>query len=407
MKSLLFLSPLYAEEHGGAEISTRILFEELLKKGFDVKIASLNSISGNPKILKIPYSNLIPKKFIIPTTAITDKVLELGLKKLIQKQKPDLIHIQDMSIVNAGVKVSEKFNIPVIITVRDYRFISNVVDFDDGRELSVPTDDEYKDYIKKMMKKRKYPFFLFPLIYLIFKDRNKIILDSIKKCDRIISISHFIKNLLINNQVDKNKISVVHTFTNPLDKCLIKKSSKEIIIFSPGRLVEAKGFDWLIKSFSLALKSNKNIKLIIAGKGPLENELKNLADNLGISDNVEFIGKINFGEMSKYYSISDFVVVPSLWPEPLGRVAFEAFSLKKPVIASNTGGIPEIVSNKEGILVETGNIKELADKIILLSKNKELREKFGKAGYKKFIDIENVENGVSNHIKIYDGLIKK
>jgi len=230
---ILFLLSLYGEMIGGAEVSTRVLFEGLSKKGIIVKIATIsNKTHSDINIINIPYSNIIPKKLIIPTTYITDKILELGLNKIIKKEKPNIIHIQDFSLINPGVKIAKKYNLPCIITVRDYRFLSNIAEFDDGRPLRELSDKEFGELLDKMLKRRNYPSYYYPVLYFLLRKQTKRILESIKKCDRVISISYFLKKLLKEQRVQKDKINVIHTFTKPNKIIKSNTKHKETIIFS-------------------------------------------------------------------------------------------------------------------------------------------------------------------------------
>ena len=106
------------------------------------------------------------------------------------------------------------------------------------------------------------------------------------------------------------------------------------------------------------------------------------------------------------HKISDIIVMPSQWEEPFGRVAAEAGAASKPIVASNIGGIPEIIEHgKNGFLVEKGDLDSLVKFVKKLIKNKRLREKMGKKGReiigKKFSN----EMHVKKIEKIYEGLL--
>lgn len=123
-----------------------------------------------------------------------------------------------------------------------------------------------------------------------------------------------------------------------------------------GRLSWEKGFDTAIIAFSLLKKKGFNTHLIIAGDGPERRTLQNLVDQLDLKDSVQFTGEI-LRDSEVIFSLinqSTFVVMPSLF-EAFGLVALEAMQMGRPVIASDIGGLPEIVSHKElGLLVPLG-----------------------------------------------------
>lgn len=150
-----------------------------------------------------------------------------------------------------------------------------------------------------------------------------------------------------------------------------------------GNLVKLKSVDLLIKAIPIIKKSIPNIHIFIGGSGPQENELKNLVKELRIEENVNFLGFVSGDEKYSYYKSTDVFVFPSLY-EAFGIVLLEAMACCKPIVASNVGGIPFVVEDgKTGLLFESGNVKDLAEKVITLLKDKGLRDKMGEAGRDK------------------------
>ena len=201
-----------------------------------------------------------------------------------------------------------------------------------------------------------------------------------------------------NNDIKKNII----TINNPCPdwKPIKKTLHKEIILFAPGRLEHYKGFHILINSINDIIKKYKNIKLIIAGTGNYKDQLKQLTNKLKLNNYIEFTGKLSYDKIKEHYFNSDIIVLPSIWPEPMGRIQLEAISAGKPIIASNIGGIPEIVNDKTGILVKP-NKDELTRAILKLIKNKKLRLKLGREANKLYGKF-NQERFIEKIIKIYN-----
>lgn len=167
----------------------------------------------------------------------------------------------------------------------------------------------------------------------------------------------------------------------------IRKNHK--IIFYAGRLVEKKGINYLLGAMPTVLKKQKNCTLIIGGEGAEEKNLKNLAENLKVRDNVRFIGKISHHKLPSYFKGADIFVLPSIVDskgetETLGVVLIEAMACGTPVIGSRVGGIIDVIDNGiNGFLVKQKSSKQLAEKIIKLLSNTALRERMGKQGRKK------------------------
>jgi len=142
------------------------------------------------------------------------------------------------------------------------------------------------------------------------------------------------------------------------------------ILFSTGRMVERKGFRYLIEAFSLVLKSYPNTVLILGGDGPEKQNLKNSIMKLNIGNNVIFPGFIPDDLFPNYLKASDIFILPSITDrsgdkEGLGLVLVEAMACGTPVIGTNVGGITDIITDGyNGFLVPEKRSKELADKIV-------------------------------------------
>jgi len=142
--------------------------------------------------------------------------------------------------------------------------------------------------------------------------------------------------------------------------------------------VPVKGPEFLVKASKYIISKYPDTYFMFTGDGPLEQDLKRKALEMGISDNIIFLGWRD--DLAKIISIYDIFVLPSL-NEGMGRVLVEAMALGKPIVASGIGGIPDLVIHgKNGFLVPPKNPKELAKYIQVLLENKDKREKMGLAG---------------------------
>ena len=126
----------------------------------------------------------------------------------------------------------------------------------------------------------------------------------------------------------------------------------------------------------------------------------------GLESSVFFTGWISQKKMRELYSISDVILLPSLYPEPFGRGSIEAMSFKKPVVASNIGGIPEaIFDGINGFLVPPGNPIALAEAVLTLIQDYGLREKMGKAGQDILRQEFNPEKILNKTINFYTKIL--
>jgi len=202
-----------------------------------------------------------------------------------------------------------------------------------------------------------------------------------KRADRVRVNSNEIFNQVKEQKIPEEKISIVFLRID-LDlfspsRFLDKKNSKPVIGYI-GRLVEGKGIENILK----AVKIINNYKLLIFGSGPLERKLKAIAQELNIEDKIAWRGFVPYNKVPEALSQIDVFAYPSLH-EGFGRAIMEALAMEKTIVATNVGGIPDLIKDGEnGFLVESNNPKMLAERIKILMENKELREKFGKAGRK-------------------------
>lgn len=194
-------------------------------------------------------------------------------------------------------------------------------------------------------------------------------------------------------------------FADPKDIQPLNSIEHPCLLFV-GFLRRTKGVDILLKATSLIKKKAPNVHTYIIGTGPQEAELRRLVKELRLNENVKFLGFISESEKYSYYKSADVCVFPSLYYEPFGIVVLEAMACRKPVVASNVGGLPFLVEDgKTGVLFERGNFEDLAEKVITLVKNKDLREEMGEAGCKRAKKF-SWEKVAKRTVKVYAEMLK-
>lgn len=147
-----------------------------------------------------------------------------------------------------------------------------------------------------------------------------------------------------------------------------------------GRLVEQKGVDVLLRAFRVLLSSIPSARLIIAGDGYQLLYLKRLCRFLGISDEVRFVGWQAGSSLIHLYQVARVVAMPSRY-EPFGLVALEALACATPVVACETGGLADIISDGvQGYLVPVDDHLRLAQRLAVLLSDQAHADKLGHAG---------------------------
>jgi glycosyltransferase involved in cell wall biosynthesis len=196
-----------------------------------------------------------------------------------------------------------------------------------------------------------------------------------------VDINHF------NNVYNIERINIIKRNLNMLDD--------DIVILFAGAITPEKGVIHLANAFSRLSDNYSRIHLVFAGASNLwgsrisssihteyNNSIRKILNYNSKKCRAHFLGKINSKDLPLIYQTSDIVVIPSVCNEACPLVVLEAMACGKPVIASNVGGLPEIVSTENGILVEAGNVAELQAAIVKLAINPDLRMKLGANGRK-------------------------
>jgi len=212
------------------------------------------------------------------------------------------------------------------------------------------------------------------------------------------------KSIIIYNGIDRKEKISSNEEINQLKKQL-KITDKDILLGLFGRINENKGHKLLLSSLKNLHKKFKNIKLLIIGStiDGREELLNNLKNNLVESKLETCVTILPFQKnIWKFWDIIDVAIVPSTIPESFGLVALEAMLSKKAVIASNEGGLKEIVThNKTGILFKTNDENDLKSAIQLFINNKELITLYGEKGYHRALKKFTLKSYISNFEKVY------
>jgi len=170
------------------------------------------------------------------------------------------------------------------------------------------------------------------------------------------------------------------------------------------------GISYLIDAFKIVQSHfpDQKLKLLIVGDGSLKESLIEQTQRLEISDSVSFTGRIDHSEVNQYYNRMDIVVIPSrVNSESFGVAAVEASACAKPVVASNTGGLKEVIKDGvNGLLVEPENPEDLAQKIQVLINNPDLRSSLGKKGREMVIEKYDWDKCLELQLIAYESILK-
>jgi glycosyltransferase involved in cell wall biosynthesis len=238
--------------------------------------------------------------------------------------KPKLLHSHFFLISSLAIEIKKKFNVPLITTEHSSLINTEIVD---KRTYSIANE--------------------------VYNNSSLIISVSSALSKKIFS-NFKVHSIVLPNIVNAN------VFYQSNDKS-IKKIESEFVFVSVGTLTYNKGFDLLIKAFSLARLGN-SVKLKIIGNGELFDELKLLALKLKIYEQIEFLGFLARDEIVKIFNTANAFVLASRG-ETFGLVYIEALISGLPIIATSCGGPEDFVNDSNGIIIPINDIDKLADSL--------------------------------------------
>ena len=295
-----------------------------------------------------------------------------GIKKILRKEKPDIINVHNLYpfISPAALFECKKAGIPVVMTVHNFRLICPTGLFmRNGKPCEQCLD-----------RKNEWSCIKYNCEHSIFKSIGYTLRNVyarwtkayLRNVDMFACITEFQKKKLIEAGYDKNKITVI---PNSIDApCSYTPTSGEYIAYI-GRLSYEKGYDLLVE----VARKHPEIKFCFAGAQREKN-------NTEIPKNVEFKGYLQKKELSKFIQESRFIVIPSRCYEGFPMAILEAACHGKPSIAPNHGGFTEIIGQGEnaiGKLFEPSNTDDLDKQIAELWNNQTLTEELGEKAFKK------------------------
>ena len=295
-----------------------------------------------------------------------------GIKKILRKEKPDIINVHNLYpfISPAALFECKKAGIPVVMTVHNFRLICPTGLFmRNGKPCEQCLD-----------RKNEWSCIKYNCEHSIFKSIGYTLRNVyarwtkayLRNVDMFACITEFQKKKLIEAGYDKNKITVI---PNSIDApCSYTPTSGEYIAYI-GRLSYEKGYDLLVE----VARKHPEIKFCFAGA---QREQK----NTDIPSNVEFAGYLQKDKLLEFIQKARFIVIPSRCYEGFPMAILEAACHGKPAIAPNHGGFTEIIGQGEnaiGKLFEPSNTDDLDKQIAELWNNQTLTEELGEKAFKK------------------------
>jgi glycosyltransferase involved in cell wall biosynthesis len=303
------------------------------------------------------------------------------LHKLLEQTRPDIAHMHiiyhqlTMSIVDelANAKV------PMVMTLHDYKIgCPAYVLYRDGHPCHECTRGAAYNVVRhKCIKGSRAASVLAGIEAALSHSTGKY-----DKIDAYVCPSAFVGSVAIEAGVANDRIHVVPNFLPDVELgATVSSLAASPRFFFAGRLEEVKGVDDLIEAFSDGDPAMGTLVIAGAGGG-LEAEVRHAARELA---NVEYLGRLSRDEVFEQLLQSRSAILPSRWDENNPMSILEARTLGIPVIVSDRGGLPEMVTNNiDGKIIPAGNVSALREAVRDLAADRAKAEAFGRAGYDRF-----------------------
>ncbi|MCW8965340.1 MAG: glycosyltransferase family 4 protein [Candidatus Pacearchaeota archaeon] len=297
---------------------------------------------GNVKLMHDNTKQLYGKDLISEVYNFAEK-----LRLILEEEDFDIIHAHDWMTIPAGVVAKEVTGKPLIIHVHNTiydRYLGN------GGE-----------------------------------HEKEIELNGLLKADRIIAISNFVKNILVDKYgINSNKIEVIHHARIEGDPCPEYKEpkfkEKDKVVLYAGRVTLQKGPEYFIEAAKKVSEFVSNVKFIMIGSGDQLQRMIDRVAQLGLSDKFMFHGFYNRKEATMFFKMADVFVMPSV-SEPFGVVPFEAMTNETPSIISKQSGCSEILKN--ALKVDFWDVDQIANNIVALLNHQVLHNSMKNEGLKE------------------------
>ena len=347
---------------GGLARHVYALSNELAKSGVSIQVITVGQDGkeeertyGNLKIKRVNSERIKSSNFVDWVYQFNATMTESVLGGM-DKWAPHIIHAHDWLVAPSAIALKHFISSPLLSTIHSTEH---------GRAGSVQNN----------------------LQYHLHEVENELCAES----SRIIVASNYMKqeiSSLFNLSCDKINVVFNGVYSRPyqhkdskVERVKFADPYENIVLFV-GRMFLQKGPQILLEAAEQILKFNSNFKFVFVGEGPVKQDLAQLLRKENNSGKIEFTGFIDDTKLRTLYHIADVAVFPSLY-EPFGIVALEAMAEGCPVIASNTGGLSEIIRDqRNGLLVKPGDVNSLVRAILQIINDSGLRKKLRKNGIK-------------------------
>jgi glycosyltransferase involved in cell wall biosynthesis len=332
-----------------------------------------------------------------PAQRLVNGDVERCLERVLDDFRPDVVHFHNITALSiAVIAACRRRRIPTVMTLHDYWGIcfKHLMIKNDGR-LCTTGGFACLGCSEVLAGVPALPS---PV-------RNAHILLALRDVDRFISPSRYLAERFVANGLPADRMRVV---PNGVDLRRYRgrargDGARGLTVGYIGQLIEHKGIEVLLRALRLL---GDDTRLVVVGDGVQAGELERRSRELGIAGRVTFAGLVDNRDIAKIHAEVDVVAVPSVWPENSPVVIAEAMASAIPVVASDIGGIPELVEDGvTGFLVPPRDADALADRLAYLRRHPDERRRMGARAAER-IQRHELRQQVASIVEILESVVE-
>ncbi len=393
MKILIVSRRYYPEVIGGGQISAHHIAQALVNAKHDVRVLTFVT-DGKRKDEKLDGVTItrLPIRVLKWFPRISNlewmyREMKLQTFQFLKEFSPDVMHALNGESVPSIAAVSRKTGIPFVATVNGPNLFCFAMQGNDAQGNNCFGCHGLQRFRETMriwgsggvlQKTRAFIYWIYSYLHMAVFER------ATRKAHMLLPVSRDICNRLQALQyshvrIVHNPMEVHKKVRNELKKTLGIPATAPVLMFV-GRVTESKGVQRIVR----LLPSLPETHLIVVGRGDFVEQIKALATALNVGKRVHFAGFVENDTVGRYYSVADIVLMVGTFYESLGRMLLEACSYGIPVIATNSGGNPDVIEHgKNGFLVSAQDDTELLERVKEILGDKKHARAMGRAGQEK------------------------
>jgi glycosyltransferase involved in cell wall biosynthesis len=392
---IAFVNTLYAPyQIGGAERAVQILAEALSRRGHSVCVITLGEFDGDWRgvingvtVYRLPLQNWYwPYSGFVANAAeraawhvrdFHNAAMSARVGSVLDAESPDVLHTNNLAGFSVGIWAEAgQRRVPVVHTLHDYYL------------MCPPSAMCRKAEAERVVNCEQICARCLP--FAAYRRRAS------QAVQAVVGVSQYILDRHIHGGFfrDSRTAKVIFNSVRPAQGKHRESRNGSLAFGFMGRICAEKGVRWLLEAFTR--NAHPRDRLVIAGKG----EPRFVASLKGefSSPSVAFIGHV---DPAVFYEQVDVVVIPSLWNEPFGRTAIEALAYRIPVIASDRGGIPEVIQDgRTGMIVDPDEPGSLARAMTRFSDEPEMAGRLGANGAQGLFRFSE-ESAIETYERVY------